>query len=176
MLLSQIRGVLTLNSSVALLPGRTGGQVLNGGNNFSDNLTLDSTSNATKGNVLINPYDGNVGIGLAGTGTPNPITKLDVGGAITSRPYGSSTGQTGQLVLNELTANGINNIAIRAPDSIAANYIITLPTNSGSAGQFLTTDGSGMTSWTTPTPPATVLAASGSPTSPSIAFSSDTNT
>ncbi|MGE5084970.1 MAG: tail fiber domain-containing protein, partial [Bacillota bacterium] len=47
----------------ALLAGRAGGQILNGGTAASENLTLDSTSNSTKGYVLLNPTGGNVGIG-----------------------------------------------------------------------------------------------------------------
>jgi len=45
----------TFNSSeldnYAYLPGRAGGQTINGGINASDNLTLSSTSNATKGRI-----------------------------------------------------------------------------------------------------------------------------
>ena len=164
-------GVLTLASSVALLPGRAGGQTFNGGNSFSENLTLDSTSNASKGNVLINPYDGDVGVGLT---TPN--SKLDVAGAITSRPYGASTGQTGQLILKELGMNGMNSITMRAPDSLAVDTYITLPANSGSNGQVLMTDGSGNTSWGIPASPSTILASPGSASTPSITFNSDSNT
>ncbi|OWY71918.1 hypothetical protein B7486_09720 [cyanobacterium TDX16] len=48
----------------AHLPGRAGGQVLNGGTAAGNSLTLDSTASASKGPVLINPSGGNVGIGL----------------------------------------------------------------------------------------------------------------
>lgn len=48
----------------AHLPGRAGGQVLNGGIAAGESLTLDSTANGAKGSVLINPTAGNVGIGL----------------------------------------------------------------------------------------------------------------
>ncbi len=42
------------------------GYTLNGNSTASGNLTLDSTSDATKGYVLINPTGGNVGIGTTG--------------------------------------------------------------------------------------------------------------
>jgi len=41
------------HTQYALLAGRTGGQTLIGGSAASDNLTLSSTSNVTKGNVVI---------------------------------------------------------------------------------------------------------------------------
>jgi hypothetical protein len=64
-------------SQYALLGGRAGGQTLNGGAAASNNLTLDSTSNGSKGNVLINPSGGSVGVG-----TTTPSSKLTVAGAM----------------------------------------------------------------------------------------------
>ena len=50
------------------------GYTLNGNSTASGNLTLDSTSDATKGYVLLNPSGGSVGIG---TSTPtNPFTVI----------------------------------------------------------------------------------------------------
>lgn len=65
---------------------------------------------------------------------------------------------TGALVLDnqvgldfrELTANGTNRARIQAPASLAADYTLTLPADDGAANQVLTTDGSGVLSWTTP--------------------------
>ena len=51
------------DGTFALLEGITGGQTLYGGNAASDTLTIEGTSNATKGYTLINPSGGNVGIG-----------------------------------------------------------------------------------------------------------------
>ncbi|MGZ3770757.1 MAG: tail fiber domain-containing protein [Bdellovibrio sp.] len=63
----------------ALLAGRSGGQTINGGTAASNNLTLDSTSNATKGNVLINQSGGNVGIG-----TSAPSSLLEISSSLNS--------------------------------------------------------------------------------------------
>ena len=54
----------------ALLAGRTGGQTIFGGTAASNNLTLNSTSNATRGNVLIAANGGSVGIGTTSPGYP----------------------------------------------------------------------------------------------------------
>lgn len=61
------------HTQYALLSGRGTGQTLSGGSNASGTLTLDSTSNATKGNIFLNPSGGNVGIG-----TTSPSGRLTV--------------------------------------------------------------------------------------------------
>jgi hypothetical protein len=40
--------------------------------------------------------------------------------------------------------------AIQAPATISSSYTLTLPTTDGDANQVLTTDGSGVLSWSTP--------------------------
>lgn len=47
----------------------------------------------------------------------------------------------------ELTANGSNYVAIRAPASLSADVTLTLPSNDGDADQVLATDGNGNLSW-----------------------------
>ena len=49
--------------------------------------------------------------------------------------------------LFEDTDNGTNYIALQSPSALAANVTLTLPDNDGSASQVLTTDGSGVLSW-----------------------------
>ena len=46
-------------------------------------------------------------------------------------------------------SNNANTITMDAPNSLAASYTFLLPPNDGSNGQVLTTDGNGVTSWTT---------------------------
>lgn len=65
---------------VSLL-GRSGGQILRGSNAASENLTLESTSNATKGTVLIQPTGGNVAIG---TNNPQAHLHINMNGAVGS--------------------------------------------------------------------------------------------
>ena len=49
----------------------------------------------------------------------------------------------------QLQSNNSNTITLDAPNSLAASYTLLLPPNDGSNGQVLTTDGNGVTTWTT---------------------------
>lgn len=62
-------------------------------------------------------------------------------------PYGTTAGNTFALKFKELAANGINTIAIKAPDSVTASYSFVLPGTVGAANSFLRSDASGNTSW-----------------------------
>jgi|TARA_B100001741_G_C16540693_1_gene594187 hypothetical protein len=68
----------------------------------------------------------------------------------------------GRLKLLEQTANGSNTIDIRAPAAVTNDTILTLPDGAGSNGQALTTNGSGVLSWTTINSSFTLAADSGS--------------
>jgi hypothetical protein len=48
-----------------------------------------------------------------------------------------------ELQLPEATANGVNYVAVKAPNTLAANTTFTLPAADGTNGQFLKTDGTG---------------------------------
>jgi hypothetical protein len=48
-----------------------------------------------------------------------------------------------------LKSDNANSITLDAPDGLAADYTLIFPPNDGSNGQVLTTDGSGVTTWTT---------------------------
>lgn len=49
----------------------------------------------------------------------------------------------------ELQSNNSNSITIDAPNGLAASYTLVFPPNDGTNGQVLTTDGNGVTTWTT---------------------------
>lgn len=49
----------------------------------------------------------------------------------------------------EASSTNGNTITLAAPAALAADYTLTLPPNDGTNGQVLTTDGSGVTTWTT---------------------------
>ncbi len=77
------------------------------------------------------------------------FTDIDVTGhgAVAVQPYGTSTGQTGEVRFKELAANGGNYTALRAADSISANLVLTLPDADGANGNILKTSGTGVTSF-----------------------------
>ena len=53
----------------------------------------------------------------------------------------------GELRLYELLANGQNNIAIKAPATLAADYSLTMPAAQGGVNTFLKNDGAGVLTW-----------------------------
>lgn len=59
-------------SQYALLAGRAGGQVLNGGSAASNSLTLQSTANATRGSILFDAAGAFGSVGTAGAWTLGP--------------------------------------------------------------------------------------------------------
>lgn len=60
-----------------------------------------------------------------------------------------STTTGASIKLREGSANGTNDIMLKAPDSLGASYTLHLPPNDGDSGQFLRTDGTGVTTWVT---------------------------
>jgi len=73
----------------------------------------------------------------------------DNAGAIAGITLRADVAHFNQILLNENTGVGSDVITIQAP-SLSAGWTLTLPANDGSSGQFLQTDGNGITSWQTP--------------------------
>lgn len=106
------------HTQYALLNGRSSGQTLIGGTAASGNLTLQSTSNATKGNVI-------------------SIDNFVIGG-------GTSPSE---IRLLEGSGSGTNYTAFKSPTALVSNITYTLPGNAGTNGQVLSTDGTGTLTW-----------------------------
>lgn len=68
-----------------------------------------------------------------------------------SGPVKSDNGFIGAFTSTEivLQSNNANSITLDAPNSLVASYTLILPPNDGDNGQVLTTNGSGVTTWTT---------------------------
>lgn len=64
----------------------------------------------------------------------------------------------------EASSNNGKTISLVAPTSLAADYTLTLPPNDGTSGQFLSTDGSGVLSWTAGDGTGTVTSVAGAGT------------
>jgi hypothetical protein len=83
--------------------------------------------------------------------TSTTLLSVNSNGSLSLSPYGTSAGQTNEIRFLELAANGTHYVGFKAGDSIASNVIWTLPTVDGTSGQFLSTNGSSVLSWGTPT-------------------------
>ncbi len=88
---------------------------------FNNSGSFGGSSNLT--------WDGSL-IGLTGAITASGIITTDT-----------------SLKIKETAGDDTHYITIQAPDSIAADYTLTLPVDDGASGEFLTTDGSGVLSW-----------------------------
>jgi len=62
-------------------------------------------------------------------------------------PSGTGAGNTGEIRFKELVANGNHHTGFKAPDSLAASVIYTLPPADGTNTYVLSTNGSGILSW-----------------------------
>src|SRR6056300_909235 len=98
----------------------------------------------------------------AGTLTASSAILVDSNKAIDDFIVGNNSATGGSIKLKEGTSNGTDHVALKAPNSLAASVTFTLPSADGSAGQFLTTNGSGELSFGTVTQSLSIAADSGS--------------
>ena len=103
--------------------------------------TLDHSANT------VNWLDSNVSVtGLTTTATGTVITLSDTANTSTVNLI---IDNQKEVRFRETTANGTNYIGLKAPASVSADLTYTLPATDGTAGQFLSTNGSGVLSFAT---------------------------
>lgn len=108
-----------LNSTAyAILAGQSGGQTLNGGTAASQNLTLSSTANATKGKILFGTSAYDEANNRLGIGTQSPSYTIHVQNGTAAYVALEKTGASAGTVLlyndGALNANSPSDIYMRA--------------------------------------------------------------
>jgi len=86
--------------------------------------------------------------GVVASPTTTPAITVTLGAITPSSVVASGSIRSATSLIVEETGAGTDIIAIQAPASIAASYTLTLPVDDGTSGQLLSTDGSGVLSWT----------------------------
>jgi hypothetical protein len=71
-------------------------------------------------------------------------------------PHGVAAGNTTEFKLRELAANGAHYVALKAPDSVPASLVLTMPAVDGAANDVLVTNGAGGLSFIPVPTPLTV--------------------
>jgi len=123
---------------------------------------IDGNGDASAQEVIGGKYFTNALDHAPGTLTASSAIIVDANKAVDEIIVGNSTTVGGGIKLNEGTNNGTDNIIIKAPNTLAASYTLTLPPDDGTTGQFLKTDGSGVLSFATVTTDFTITGDTGS--------------
>jgi hypothetical protein len=104
---------------------------------------IDGNGDATTQEVIGGKYFTNLLDHQPGVLTASSGLIVDANKAIDEIIIGNSTTVGGGIKFNEGTNNGTAAITIKSPDALDGAYTLTLPIVTGTAGQFLKTDGSG---------------------------------
>ena len=112
--------------------------------------------------VIGGQYFSNLADHTLGSLTASSAVLVDANSAISTMKIGNSTTVGGSIELQEGTNNGAHSISLKAPNSVSADKVFTLPGADGSAGQPLITDGSGVLSFGTISTALNIAADTGS--------------
>jgi hypothetical protein len=122
----------------------------------ADKIWVLPTADGTAGQFLKTDGSGNLSFDSLSFSTPLAV-------------IGNATAGS-EIRLPEDTDNGSNYVAIKAPDTIASNLTLTLPSADGTSGQVLQTNGSGVLSFSSPSADFVLLASTDASASASVSF------
>lgn len=163
-------GPITLNSSTGTDVTFTAGSNVSFSGVSGTNFTINATDNngiysgdGTVANGRQVTLSGQIDfVGGGYTALFNPVATIFSFGGNASTPKWQFDGTNNNVSLRgtsstamglrfeEASVNGSNYIALKAPNLISSNVTLTLPNSAGSNGYILTTDGTGVTSWSDP--------------------------
>lgn len=132
-------------------------------------LQVNAPTSSTKGFIIKGASSQSVNLVEVQNSSAAALVTINASGNLLLEPIGASAGNTNELRFEELDANGSNYIALKSPDALTSNVTLTLPTEAGSSGQVLTTNGSGTLSWSTALTSSTGWALAGNTTTDSTA-------
>ena len=90
-------------------------------------------------------------IALTAPTADRTITLPDASGNVvidSTIPQFNNGTSEGEIRLREQTSSGTDYVGLKSPATLASPYTLTLPLNTGTSGQVLQTNGSGLLSWT----------------------------
>lgn len=167
------QAALTVNGSVSIFHGssygfRTPNAVTNNGiTSVSGTYTwyMKPLDNGATESIQWRKYNGTTITGRVqengywgfGATAPTAFVHISptIAAAVQLDPYGTSAGNTAELMFMELAANGTNYTSFKAADSLAQSTAYKLPSTDPTAGQLLSSSapsaGICTLSWTTPT-------------------------
>lgn len=151
--------VLTIQPANSTNPGvlTSGTQSIGGNKTFTGTIAASNLSGTNTGDVTLAAIGSSPnanGASLSGQVLTLQPASSTLGGVITAIAQsilGVKTFISGAIsnTYFRLIDSGTNYVSIKAPTTVTTSYDLTLPVSSGSANQVLTTDGTGVTSWTT---------------------------
>jgi hypothetical protein len=86
-------------------------------------------------------------IGIGHSGPSSELFFDTSASALTLNPFGTSSGNTGEIRISELVASGTNYTGFKAPDSLGSDITYTLPNADGTADYVLTWQTGGALEW-----------------------------
>lgn len=140
-----------------IAPGQSKAYIVDNQSNAAVVFKASATTGVTiaAGKQALVAWNGSdfVQVGASAGGSNTQVQFNDngaLGGSANFTWDGSNVQIGAQGDLRFADSDSSNYAAIQAPATISSNYTLTLPTTDGDANQVLTTDGSGVLSWTTP--------------------------